>query len=87
MKIESNSAQILVRDNKGSSGVNINSALSGYAADLWFWGGAAYLCKHKDDQFLRVLVVPSAEWLKDIKDGGYEVVGLLSDLSNAKGQP
>ena len=84
MNIESKSVQILVRDNKGSSGVNINSALAGYAADLWFWGGAAYLCKRKDDQFLRVLVVPSSEWLQDIKDAGYEVVGLLSELANTQ---
>jgi hypothetical protein len=87
MKIESNSAQINVRDNDSQGGVNINHALSGYAADMYFWGGAAYLCKRKDDPFLHVLMAPSAKWLQDVRDEGYEVIGLLSDLANTAGLP
>ena len=86
MKIESSSAQINVSDNDSSGGVNINNTLSGYAADMYFWGGAAYLCKRKDDPFLRVVMVPSAKWLQDVKDDGYEVIGLLSDLANDQDQ-
>jgi hypothetical protein len=81
MKVESTGAQINVRDNDSFAGVNINPALSGYAADMMFWGGAAYLCRRKDDSFLRVLVVPGEKWLQDIKDGGYEIVGALSDCA------
>lgn len=78
MKVESSSAQINVCDSDSFAGVNINPVLSGYAADIMFWGGAAYLCRRKDDSFLRVVMVPGEKWLQDIKDAGYEVVGSVS---------
>lgn len=85
MKVESSSAQINVCDNDSFAGVNINPALSGYAADIMFWGGAAYLCRRKDDSFLRVVMVPGEKWLQDIKDAGYEVVGSVSACSKLEG--
>ncbi len=80
MTIESNSAQVNVKDNDSRGGVNINQTLGGYAADMMFWGGPVYLCRRKDDAFLRMVMVPSEKWLQDIKDDGYKVIGEIRDL-------
>lgn len=81
MTIETNSAQINVRDNTTTAGVNINSAIGGYGADLSFWGGVAYLCRRKDDPFLRVVLVPSEKWAQDMRDEGYEIIGALGNIA------
>lgn len=83
MTIESNSAQINVKDSLSFAGVNINRALSGFASDLSFWGGEHYVARIKDDPFVHVLTVPSARWLQDLKDEGWEILGTLSELANA----
>lgn len=80
MTIESSNAQIRVEDSQAHAGVNVNRTASGYGADLSFWGGENYLAKRKDDPFMHVLVVPSARWLQDLKDEGWEIIGRLSDL-------
>lgn len=84
MTIESNSCQVKVEDSETFAGVNINRAISGYAADLSFWGGETYVAKRKDDPFLHVLTVPSARWLQDLKDDGWIIVGTLTELANQR---
>ncbi len=81
MTIESNSCQILVRDSAGQAGVNVNRAASGYVADLYFWGGTAYLATRADDPFIHVLVAPSERWLQDLRDESWIIVGTLKDLA------
>jgi len=81
MKIETSHAKICVSDSENKqSGVNINSRLSGYAADMAFWADA-YLAKRKDSPFMHVILIPSKRWLKDLEDDGYEIIGLLSELT------
>lgn len=83
MTIESNNAQILVRDHDGSAGVNINRAISGFGADLMFWGGESYLARREGEPFVHVLIVPGERWLQDLKDDGWKIVGKLSELTLA----
>jgi len=80
MDIISSHAQVIVKNNKVSSGVNIGSALSGYAAVLNFWGHGAYLARVKGYSDLHILILPSDEWESDIKAEGFEIIGRLSDL-------
>lgn len=80
MDIISSHAQVLVKDNKGSSGVNIRSTLSGHAAVLNFWGQDAYLARVKGCNDLQILILPSEEWENDAKAEGFEIIGKLSDL-------
>jgi len=89
MDIISSDAQVLIKDSKGSSGVNIWSALGGHAAVLNFWGHDAYLARGKGFNKWHILILPGDEWEKDIQSEGFEIIGKLSDLVNAaqKTQP
>jgi hypothetical protein len=80
MNIISSEAQVIVKDSKGSSGVNIWSALSGHAAVLNFWGQDAYLARLKGHNDLKILILPNDEWENDVKAEGFEIIGRLSDL-------
>ena len=80
MDIISSHAQVLVKDNKGSSGVNIHSTLSGHVAVLNFWGQDAYLARGKGYSDLHILILPNDEWENDVKAEGFEIIGRLSDL-------
>ncbi len=80
MKIETMSARIVVDCRGSSSGANISPVLSGFAAEICFWGEHIYVAKRKDDSFYRLLIVPGPKWTEDLKDGGYEIVGELKDI-------
>ena len=79
MDIISSNAQVLVKDNQGSTGVNINSRIHGYVADLYFWGSSTYLALRKDGG-IHILIAPSDEWQEEIKEEGFVIIGKLSDL-------
>ena len=79
MDIISSHAQVLVKDNKGSTGVNIDSLIHGYVADLYFWGSSSYLARRKDGG-VHILIAPSDEWEEEIKEEGFVIIGKLSDL-------
>lgn len=79
MDIISSHSQVLVKDNKGSSGVNINSLIHGYVADLYFWGSSAYLARRKDSG-IHILIAPNDEWEEEIKEEGFVIIGKLSDI-------
>ncbi len=83
MDIISSNAQVLIKDSKGSSGVNIWSALGGYAAVLNFWGQDAYLARFKSQNDLKILILPNDKWENDAKTEGFEIIGKISDLANA----
>ena len=80
MDIISSHAQVIVKDNRGSCGVNIRSAMTGYAAVLNFWGQSTYLARVKGYNELHILILPSDEWKNDAKEEGFEIIGKLSDL-------
>ena len=80
MDIISSHAQVIVKDSKGSSGVNIRSAMTGYAAVLNFWGQSTYLARVKGYNDLHILILPSDEWINDAKEEGFEIIGRLLDL-------
>lgn len=84
MKIESNSAQIIVEDSDAFAGVNINRVIGGFASDLCFWGGETYVAKREGDLFLHLLTVPSIRWLEDLKNEGWIIIGTLTDLTKDK---
>jgi hypothetical protein len=86
MTIISTDSQVLVKDNYGSSGVNIHSIQHGYIADLHFWGGPAYLAHRKNCSVLHILVAPSEEWKEDIEREGFVIIGKLDDLAKAQEQ-
>ena len=84
MNIISSGAQVLVKDNYGSSGVNIHSIQNGSVAHLHFWGGPAYLARRKNCGVLHILVPPSEEWKEDIEREGFVIIGELNDLAKAQ---
>ena len=86
MNIISSDAQVFVKDNYGSSGVNIHSIQQGYVAHLHFWGGPAYLARRKNCGLLHVLVAPTEEWKEDIERDDFVIIGKLDDLAKAQEQ-
>ena len=86
MNIISLNAQVLVRDNHGSSGVNIQSLNHGYIAHLHFWGDFAYLARLKNSSHFHLLIAPSEEWKEDIEREGFVIIGKLDDLAKAQEQ-
>jgi|GEM_PF-3313904 len=80
MNITSHSAQITASDSEGSCGVNINSRVGGYVADLEFWGKAVFVARRKGDAGLHILVAPGNRWLSDIEKEGFEIIGKLTEF-------
>jgi hypothetical protein len=80
MDIVSSRAQVIVKDNESSSGVNIRSAMTGYSIVLNFWGNDAYLARVKGYSDIHILILPSGKWEGDAKAEGFEIIGRLSDL-------
>ncbi len=75
-----NKTQISVCDNEGSSGLNAQIILNGYAADLFLWGHSPYLARKKDEWSLRIVLVPNEAYEKTLQDDDYEIIGKLSDI-------
>jgi hypothetical protein len=83
MDIATSHAQIVVKDSKGSCGAHINQRVSGYVADLHFWGDAIYVARRSGSPALHLMIAPGEHWLGDIEADGFEVLGKLSDLADA----
>jgi hypothetical protein len=83
MDIISSHAQVLIKDGNGSSGVNIRSTLAGYVAVLNFWGHGPYLAREKGCSDWKILILPSDEWISALESSGFEILGKLSDLTQA----
>lgn len=84
MDITTSHAQIVAKDSEKSCGANINSRVSGYVADLHFWGDAVYVARRIGESGLHLMIAPSDRWKGDIEAEGFEVIGKLSDLANAE---
>ena len=82
MDIITSHAQIIAKDSEKSCGANINSRVSGYVADLYFWGGAVYVARRIGESGLHLMIAPSDRWRGDIEAEGFEIIGKLSDLAN-----
>lgn len=83
MDITTSHAQIIAKDSEKSCGANVNSRVSGYVADLHFWGDAVYLARRIGESGLHLMIAPSERWKGDIEAEGFEIIGKLSDLANA----
>lgn len=84
MEITTHSSQIVVSENGGSGGANVSSCVSGYIADLHFWGDAAYLARRPGESGLHIMIAPSAKWTDEIRAAGFEIIGKLSNLANTE---
>ena len=80
MEITTAHAHIIAKDSEKACGVNVNSCVSGYVADLHFWGDAVYVARRTGESGLHLVIAPSDKWKSDIKAEGFEILGELSDL-------
>lgn len=80
MDITSTHVQIDVKDSEGSCGANINSRVSGYIADIQFWGDSIWVARRQGDTGLHILIAPSDRWVGDIESDDFEIIDKLSNL-------
>ena len=84
MNIQTTHATVTVSGTPFPAWMHIDSCMSGYCAKLTlptYPGGQFYVGRWKEGRELYIFIVPDKEWIPDIEEQGYTILGELSKLA------